>query len=259
MKKRKILLYGEGKTDYGIKDHTKMPGEKSVYAEEEWIPGPIVYILKNCADLLKQDITIEYADKREIDGKRKIKLGKKQLEDLKKQGLDQGKALPARRFKIAALENGFEAGIFYCDTDKVEKGKNTDQQACKKEFERIYREVDAGLNGGLSARWKGLPMVALKMIECWLLSDEYAYARCFGCVPDAPGLPEKPELIWGRKEDENSNYPKNYMDRVLKQYGKQSSIEIFDQIAQNIGLEILKDKCSISFGKFYEDICGLLK
>ena len=44
-----------------------------------------------------------------IDGKRKIKLGKKQLEDLKKQGLDQGKALPARRFKIAALENGFEA------------------------------------------------------------------------------------------------------------------------------------------------------
>ena len=101
----KILLYGEGKTDYGIKDYEKFSGEKSVYSEKEWKPGPIVYILKNCADLYGKEISIEYADKKQIDGKEKIKLGKRQLDDLKKQGLDKGKALPARRFKITALEN----------------------------------------------------------------------------------------------------------------------------------------------------------
>ena len=255
----KILLYGEGKTDYGIKDYEKFSGEKSVYSEKEWKPGPIVYILKNCADLYGKEISIEYADKKQIDGKEKIKLGKRQLDDLKKQGLDKGKALPARRFKITALENGFETGVFYCDTDKVVKGKNTDEQACKKEFEKIYAEVDAGLNGGRSGTWRGLPMVALNMIECWLLSDENAYIDCFGSAPNSPELPAKPELIWGQKEKESSNYPKNYMYRILKQYDKKSDMEIFNQIAQNTRPAILNDKCNISFTKFYEDMRRLFK
>ena len=57
-KKMKILLYGEGKKDYGIKDYEKFSGEKSVYSEKEWKPGPIVYILKNCADLYGKEISI---------------------------------------------------------------------------------------------------------------------------------------------------------------------------------------------------------
>ncbi len=259
MKEKRILLYGEGKTDYGTKNYGKITREESVYTEQEWLPGPIVHFIKKCAVKSGQDISIEYAEKECIDGKRRIKLGKKQMDELKRQGMTQGKALPARRFKIFALEKGFQFGIFYCDTDKIEKGKNTDKQACRKEFERIYREVDVGLDGAGSNMWKGLPMIALKMIECWLLSDENAYKLCFGSTPRAPVLPRKPELIWGSKGDKNSDYPKNYMDRILCQYQKESGLEIFNEIAEKTEADVLKDKCDISFQKFYIDIQKFLE
>ena len=62
-----------------------------------------------------------------------------------------------------------------------------------------------------------------------------------------------------QKEKESSNYPKNYMYRILKQYDKKSDMEIFNQIAQNTRPAILNDKCNISFTKFYEDMRRLFK
>lgn len=239
----KVLLYGEGATDYGIK----------AYGSAEWIPGAIVFLIKNCALKLGIDIEFAYAEKPMIDGNKRLKLSRRHLQGL------EGKAIPARYFRQYAIQQGYRCGIFYCDTDKTETGSNTDETACKREFSRIYGEVKEGLGGeGNASVWYGIPMVALKMIECWLLSDEYAFLKSFGSIPLNPGLPSRPELIWGAKKDRESNYPKYYMDRVLEQYQEESGREAFVMIAENTDLKTLCRKCPISFPVFYEDFRKLV-
>ncbi|XCP85171.1 hypothetical protein ABXS75_19465 [Roseburia hominis] len=236
MAKAKVAVYGEGPTDYG----------KKVFGKEEWESGPIICLIYKCAEKAGVDIEIECVEKRFIDGKERVKLGVRQLRGLK------GKAIPARYFKIYALQQGYRLGIFYCDTDKMMSGSNTNENVCRKEFERIYDEVEQGLDYE-PCFWLGLPMVALKMIESWLLADEGAYIRCFGNMPVKPSLPIRPELIWGEKDNRNSNYPKNYMRRVLEQYHEISSRETFYRIAEEMDIDVLCEKCEISFGQFWKD------
>jgi hypothetical protein len=97
--------------------------------------------------------------------------------------------------------------------------------------------------------------VPLRMIESWLLSDETSFIKCFGKPPSNPPLPAKPKLIWGEKDNPDSNYPKNLMNRVLKQYeDRESGREIFKDIAEVMQIETLRKKCPISFETFYSDI-----
>jgi hypothetical protein len=61
-------------------------------------------------------------------------------------------------------------------------------------------------------------------------------------------------LVWGDKEDPESDYPKNLMNRVLKQYHKKGNREIFKKIADAIEINTLRNRCSISFESFYNDV-----
>lgn len=236
MDKIKLLVYGEGPTDYGWRN-----------SSGEWEAGPIIYLLRKCASELHVELETDYAEKSVIDGKKRMKFGMRRTRNV------DGKGIPALRFTLYALENGYSRGVFYCDTDKVEYGKNTKEADCKKHFEKIYGDVLQGLQDEVSKKWIGIPMIALKMIECWLLSDEDAYWRCFGSELRKGILPDKPELIWGKKKDENSDYPKNYIKRVLKQCHRVPDRKVFIDIAKETRIDVLSDKCPISFGQFYND------
>lgn len=241
MKKLKILIYGEGPDDYGWKD-----------SNGKWCPGSIIYLLQKCANERQVKLEIEYVEKHFIDGKNKIKLAARHLREV------DGKGIPALRFSIYALENGYTIGIFYCDTDKTLTGSQKDEANCRKHFEKVYSDVAQGLRLAGEGHWKGVPMISLKMIECWLLSDKYAYKKCFGAEPKRVKLPSKPELIWGEKNNPSSDYPKNYIKRILEQYHKEPDREVYTNIAEETSLDTLKEKCPISFAKFYEDFTELI-
>lgn len=196
MKQLKFLVYGEGPDDYGWKDSTG-----------EWRPGSIIYLLKKCAEEMNVDLEIEYVEKRFIDGKDKIKLAARHLRKV------EGKGIPALRFSMYAVKNGYTEGIFYCDTDKVISGNQKEETHCRKYFENIYSDV----------------------------------------------LPSKLELIWGEKNNPASDYPKNYLKRVLEQYYQKPDRETYIDIADEISIETLKEKCPISFRRFYEDFAELCK
>ncbi|MDO4339215.1 MAG: hypothetical protein Q4C91_14210 [Eubacteriales bacterium] len=236
MKKMKILVYGEGPTDYGWQSPTG-----------EWLPGPIVYLIRKCAEEFQVDLEIGYIEKKVIDGENRIKLGARHMRNL------SGKGIPALRFSLYAKENGYTAGVFYCDTDRIMIGKNTKETDCKKYYEQIYSDVIQGLQRIGNIGWTGVPMISLKMIECWLLSDKMAYKKCFGKEPEKVKLPSKPELIWGEKNNPSSDYPKNYLRRVLEQYHKEADRDILIEIAKETETDTLKEKCPISFARFYED------
>lgn len=72
-------------------------------------------------------------------------------------------------------------------------------------------------------------------------------------------LPSKLELIWGEKNNPASDYPKNYLKRVLEQYYQKPDRETYIDIADEISIETLKEKCPISFRRFYEDFAELCK
>jgi len=196
VKQLKFLVYGEGPDDYGWKDSTG-----------EWRPGSIIYLLKKCAEEMNVDLEIEYVEKRFIDGKDKIKLAARHLRKV------EGKGIPALRFSMYAVKNGYTEGIFYCDTDKVISGNQKEETHCRKYFENIYSDV----------------------------------------------LPSKLELIWGEKNNPASDYPKNYLKRVLEQYYQKPDRETYIDIADEISIETLKEKCPISFRRFYEDFAELCK
>ena len=62
----------------------------------------------------------------------------------------------------------------------------------------------------------------------------------------------------GREKEPKSDYPKNVMTRVLKQYHKEPGREVFIEIAKATQVRVLLEKCPISFSKFYEDFERLL-
>ncbi len=236
MKKLKILVYGEGPDDYGWKD-----------SKGEWHPGSIIYLLQKCAKEKNMQLEIGYVEKQSIDGRNALKLGRRHLSNV------DGKGIPALKFSIYAIKNGYRRGIFYCDTDKAPAGSQKNEVNCRKHFEKVHSDVVQGLRSAENEYWKGIPMVALKMIECWLLADKKAYNKCFGSDPGKWKLPSKPELIWGEKNDPSSDYPKNYIKRILGQYHKEPGRELYTTIAVETSIDTLKEKCPISFVKFYEE------
>lgn len=231
---QKVLVTGEGKTDYGCKD----------YASGNWNWGPIYCYIQNClSEEQKQRLQFEAVEREDVDRIR-LQRSAKHL---------RGKTIPSRKFKNYLMNKGYSYGIYYCDTDKVESGSNTDVSSNKKHFEKIYADVKMGLESDDN---KIIPMIAMKMIESWMLADGNAYMKIYGTPVD---LPNKPELIWGEKSDISSNYPKHVLKRVLESVnGYEIDLQsAYNEIAKNTDIEILQEKCPISFGKFKEDIGGI--
>lgn len=234
--KKKIAVTGEGPTDYG------QHGYQSKTGQPEWKWGPVRELCILCMTQEEMEEIPEFYPVHKEDVKR-IKL-------LRSDSGLEGRAIPARKFRNLCREQKLEYGIFYSDADRGENSGKTVHSA-EKHFEKIYREVMKGLQA--DERKNFIPMVPLKMIECWLLGDEKAFYKCFGKIPK---LPLNPELIWGDKEKPDSDYPKCYMNRALRQAsgGKaDSEREIFCELVENMDVETLKEKCAISFRVFYRD------
>lgn len=243
----RIAVVGEGSTDYGREEYDPKSG---VY---KWAEGPIFSIIQNTAEQIGQEVLLEAVNKKDVYKMRRQRCLSK-LHGL------SGKANDSARFSFYLAMHRYQYGIFYCDADKEASKRNTDLSVCRKLFRRVHEEV---LNGCMAAGvedLKVIPMIPLKMIECWLLADEKAYQELFGIRN--PDLPTEPELIWGEIDNPKSNYPKNYLKRVLEKASQADVVlnrETYKRIAESTDIETLKRKCAISFLQFYRDFSELLE
>jgi len=118
------------------------------------------------------------------------------------------------------------------------------------QYSEIYNAITSEFRPLEGKGFRCLAIVPKEMIESWLLADGNAYPA----KPERPKLPFRPEGIWGQKQNINSNYPKHYLARVLAQFGLLGALDTYAQIAENIDIEILKNRCPESFGQFCADI-----
>jgi len=230
---KKVLLCGEGPTDYG----------RQKYGSTEWEEGPVQSIIRRS---IRANIEFTHATKNDV---RKIRIQRRTSAKLK------GHGLKAYQLCVIASELGdIDNIVCYVDADR-DPGSSKSARDAKKRVQDIYNEIQMGFEQFSAARSESsFPMIPLKMIESWLLADEIAFTTCFGKPPTRPPLPRKPELIWGDENDPTSDHPKNYLKRVLKQYGSQGTIEIFISIAENMRIDALRERCPISFELFYKDV-----
>ena len=239
MKKAEFLITGEGVTDFGWKENST----------RLWHGGPVTYLINKCAEQAEYQIEFDFVERQDVD---RIRLGRS-LKELK------GKSIPARKFQIYMKQNQYKQGIYYCDADR-EPGKNNSEKQAVRRFEDVYEEVDTGANPDPNHR-EIIPMVALHMIESWLLADLKAFENVYGkrAVERAGiSLPHKPEVIWGDKRNPQSDYPKNFLKRICEQLSKFNKISfdkgLYVSLAENTDVNLLKEKCPVSFGRFAEDL-----
>lgn len=237
---KKIAVTGEGPTDYGRETYDK--------GLTQWAWGPIRHLMDRCIENYGQSDYPEFV----AIHKQELKTAKLLRSDKKLEGL----SIPARKFKNYCRENKLQYGVFYADADKRESSGKTMREA-RKHFEEVYSEVEKGLGGEEEKNF--IPMIPLKMIENWLLADEEAFQTCYRTSVKLPGAPE---LIWGDKHNPDSDYPKHVMNRVLSQIKTKENCnqqETFCELATTINIETLREKCPISFERFYRDFGGLLQ
>ena len=230
---KKVLLCGEGSTDYG----------KQKYGSTEWEEGPVQSIIRRS---VHEDIEFANATKNNV---KDVRIQGRTSAKLK------GHGVKAYQLCVIAKELGdIDNIVCYVDADRGQ-GSSKSVWDAEKRVQDIYDEIKMGFGTFSVARGRSsIPMIPLKMIESWLLADEMAFTTCFGKPPTSPPLPKQPELIWGDEKDPISEHPKNYLKRVLDQYSSQVTREIFISIAENMRIDAIRKRCPISFEQFYHDV-----
>jgi len=234
-----IAVTGEGATDYGTGSSI------------DWNWGPVAVYLNRIADANKVNIELSPIHKKEVDN---IRLQRHSF------GL-KGKAVSSRKFYIAAREKGMKFGVYYCDSDLNASRRGRKTRDLEKAFNERCAEVDKGLEAGDG---KFIAMIPMSMIECWMLADSSAFVSVFNGKPGSEKLiTKKPEELWGDERDPDSDYPKCYLNRILKQVASDTgknlaNRENFIEIAGRQDLDKVKKVCNRSFDRFSEEYVKLL-
>lgn len=230
----RMFLTGEGPTDCGREQFDRRT------AQNIWQDGPVqIYIRK-----INPTIQIDTYGKhrlRDASSTRKTRRNQRSIRGLEGHG--------EKAFFVAQLatEMGYDIAAMYVDADKSSGSTQKDSASCQKRYDLVKGQVLTGLQRGGAAR--PVAIVPMKMIECWILGDRNAFVDVFGMAPDQK-LFRSPELLWGNEHDSNSDYPKNYLSRILETCGVHSSQAIFVSIADAAAIETLCKTCPISFADF---------
>jgi hypothetical protein len=84
--------------------------------------------------------------------------------------------------------------------------------------------------------------VCVRMVEAWLLADSTVFKTLYGKGAKLPGKPE---------EEEN---PKEVLGQILSEYPDETKnlLERFAEIAEQVNLDVLSQKCPSGFGRMTE-------
>jgi hypothetical protein len=123
-------------------------------------------------------------------------------------------------------------------------------QDADRKYADVHKAIDSEFDPLRKKGFHCLTIVPKETIESWLLADENAYPG----IPKNPALPGKPEERWGEPHNPDSNHPKCYFYRVLKQFRLGHKSDTYAQIAEASDIEVVKKRCPVSFGQFYADV-----
>ena len=143
------------------------------------------------------------------------------------------------RFVMAAVKYGYTHIAYHMDADH--------------DYQARYKDIADRL-APLQDKIHGLAVVPKEMIESWLMADTQAFAALYKKAPVRPELPKAPENLWGEEKNPDSNFPKNVMKRVLKQYHAEPNRQVFADIAGFSDISTLRAQCPLSFERFYQDM-----
>jgi len=235
----RIAVTGEGPTDYGRHD----------FRTGNWEWGPVAAYIHNIANSEGKSVELTPIKREEI---KELKLQGRSTKGL------TGKAISARKFAVLMQKESCDAGIYFCDSDRETGSNNSNVKATQKHYDEVYDQVKVGLEPV-----NAIPMIAMRMIECWIMSDKKALEKVFGIKLKENVIPTYPEMIWGDKHNPNSNYPKHYFNRMIRQSDKrhkdyENDAPSFCEIAEASDVSTLRKKCSYSYERFYNDLVGIL-
>lgn len=238
-----IALTGEGKNDYGQKEF------------DRWVDGVAQVYIEKIVKEHRKSVSIEIIERKDVENQNHPLHLQRNIKGIK------GKGIPARRFRLLAQMNDYKYGIYYCDSDKKETGSSHSESRAKKDYEELYNNVQSGLRLNDEDN-SFIPMIPHRMLENWILADVSAIQKCFKCTKEKTLKISKPEMLWGKKNDPNSDYPKNYLDRVVQSFDKRYKKHVVDtedmrRIAEASDLNVIKKNCPISFERFYKDMIRL--
>jgi hypothetical protein len=116
-------------------------------------------------------------------------------------------------------------------------------------YSDVYNAIISNFEPLKEKDFRCLAIVPKEMIESWLLAD----------VTAINALGDGTIHVNQSPDPESFNNPKEYLKRNLEELGVKTdehNIPIaFAQIAKNINnIEVLKNRCKVSFGQFYTDM-----
>lgn len=232
-----IAIIGEGKNDVGVM------GEKT------WQDGVIqAYLERFLGEDFELIFTPLSVSKKETASIRTLKGGRYRKFHVK------GVAKKLIRFIQKYRDTDFNLLIFFSDSDKTQGQKATEKEAVNK-YKSILKHLKEGkkLLEDVMPTLHFIPMIPVRILECWILGDKDGFEYS-GCSPQNPVLPKSAELIWGDKENPESDYPKYYLKRILENGGFPDNTETYRTIVFNNNFENLCINCSISFPLFYNNM-----
>lgn len=210
-----------------------------IYAcfEGETDIGALEVILKNCV----KDVHIEFNSythstlMKNKTARVLSRIGK----GLQKDDEKFTRKVAIRKLAILADRNGDDHIAYHQDADR--------------KFSEVYGAINIEFKSFKEKGFYCLPIVPKEMTESWLLADVKALNK-LGEKNSQVSQPPLPETLWGNESDPNSNHPYNYLVRLLERFGLSDNRDIYTKIAKEVDIEILKNRCPKSFGKFYEDM-----
>ena len=234
----KISIAGEGPTDCGTKEWDGTLHE-----------GPVITFIRRIA--ADADCEFTLFTRSELRNMRKPGY-QRRLKELDKQQI-QALFLADR-----AADDEFDLAVFFSDSDNPGHGRNTDDHACRKNYDELKVRLMHALELGTQGRpLKVLAVIAVKMIESWIMSDPESFKELWG-NGQRVDFPAHPELEWGDRNDPESNFPKNRLDCIMSAFNQESGPDTYNMIAEISDLEEIAAKCPIGFRTFKTELETIL-
>ncbi|HEX8233164.1 MAG TPA: hypothetical protein VF559_07460 [Caulobacteraceae bacterium] len=121
----------------------------------------------------------------------------------------------------------------------------------KKEWQEKRQEVLDGF-AAHDDQTKSVACIPMSASESWLLCDSKAWADVSG--KNDINLPAKPEKIWGKRFDPNSNHPHPYFSRTCAAADLKDDAFTRVAIMEASQADRIKDACPVSFKAFDSDL-----
>lgn len=213
----RVLVCGEGKHDIGASD---------IPSKEGWLQP----VLRQVADTEIKFGTIS---------RNRLVLQRRTQKHFRP--LPPGHGAKALFSKLIAAPQGYNLVVFMVDTDSNKRS----------DWRRIRSQIIDGFDRKPDVEVKGVPCVPMSTSESWLLADKQAWQKIG--LADLAVLPKKPENLWGKPRDPQSNHPHQFFRRVCIEAEVPDSRETRVQLADFSNIGTLQSACPTSFAVFAED------